>query len=112
MCYQPRMQQAIQPYWIVTQSSLQTLLQQVGFSLSNKVRGSSNCVCCLLTTLHVYSSHSISTEAIADNARVDGEGSKEEWEVEDENEDGLEAENYHLIGKLADTLDSIDLEKL
>jgi len=59
-------------------------------------------------TLHGIFSHSISTEAIVDMV---GEGSVE-WEVEDENEDDLEANNYHLMGKVADTLDGIDLDRL
>ena len=45
-----------------------------------------------------------------DSIGVDGEGSKEEWEVEDENEDDLEVKNYHLIGKLVEALDGIDLD--
>ena len=54
-------------------------------------------------------SHSISTEAIVDTV---GEGSEAEWEVEDENEDDLEANDYHLIGKVADALDGIYLDGL
>lgn len=54
-------------------------------------------------------SHSISIEAVVDTI---GEGSEAEWEVEDENEDDLEANDYHLIGKVADALDGIDLDRL